>query len=143
MRSVLGHEVVGVDSAESLGSVKHFVVSRRGDRIERLHVDGRGKHADFVAWDDLDSFGGDRVMVARSSATDTSDDPRDVDAAKGNVDVLGARILDTAGFERGRVDDVSFDSDDGTIVAVHTTEGTTIEADAVRSFGSYALVVDR
>ncbi len=143
IRSMLGHEVVAVDNAEQLGQVKHFVMSPQGDRIERLHIDGRGKHAEFVSWDDLESFGTDRVMVSAADSPTQSDDGRDLDAARGNIDVIGQRILDTAGFDRGKVADLSFEGDDGRVVSVMSTDGSTIDSSAIRSFGSYALVIDR
>jgi uncharacterized protein YrrD len=142
MRSVIGQPLIAVDDAEQVGTVKHFVLSGRVDRIERLHVEGRGKNAQFLSWNDLRSFGDDRVMVSRSGSVSAADDTRDRDAAEGSVDVLGARILDTAGFEHGRVDDVDFDTETGDVVSVVSSGGTRFPASALRSLGSYALVVD-
>jgi len=142
MKSVLGNTVVGVDDANDIGLVKHFAVSPSGDRIERVHVDGRGKHAVFVDWDDLESFGGDRVMVTQSSAIAESDNQRDGDIARGSIDILGSRVLDTAGFEHGTVADVDFDGDSGKIESVRTSGGDSIDASKIRSLGSYALVVE-
>ena len=142
MKDVGGHPVVAIDSAEEVGSVKHFVVSSDGRRIERLHIDGRRKHAVFARWDDLESFGADRVMVRSADAPSESDDERDRGAASGDVSLLGARVLDTAGFERGEVEDASFDAESGEITGILTTEGAEVPATAIRSLGSYALVVD-
>jgi len=142
MNSVLGNTVVGVDDANDIGQVKHFAVSPRGDRVERLHIDGRGKHAIFVDWDDLESFGTDRVMVTKSSTAGESDEQRDGEVARGSVDILGSRVLDTAGFEHGTVADVDFDGDSGEIQSIRTSGGDAIDAAKVRSLGSYALVVD-
>ena len=74
MNEVIGQSVISMDSAEEIGSIKHFVVSPDVSRIERLHVDGRKKKAEFVEWDDLESFGNDRVMVSSSSEPHQSDD---------------------------------------------------------------------
>lgn len=142
MKTMAGHDVVAVDNAEDIGSIKHFVVARDVSRIERLHIDGRKKNAVFAEWDQLESFGGDRVMVTAADAPSTSDDERDVDAAKGDIEILGSRVLDTAGFEHGKVDDVDFETDTGEIVSISTSEGAVIDADRARSLGSYALIVD-
>ena len=142
MRSVIGQSLVAVDDAEQVGTVKHFVLSRGVDRIERLHVDGRGKKAQFLSWDDLESFGQDRVMVSQSGSLSDANDDRDRDATGGAIDVLGARILDTAGFEHGRVDDVDFDTGTGALVSVVSADGERLPASALRSLGTYALVVD-
>lgn len=142
MKSMTGHSVIAIDTAEEVGTVKHFVVAPDVTRIERLHIDGRKKHAMFAEWDDLESFGDDRVMVSAANAPAESSDDRDVDAAKGNIELIGARVLDTAGFEHGTVDDASFDSDTGSITAILSSDGVEVPKDAIHSLGSYALVVN-
>lgn len=42
---VQGRRVVASDTAESIGSVKGFVLDVRGRRIEAIHVGGHGKRA--------------------------------------------------------------------------------------------------
>lgn len=142
MSSMSGQDVVAIDTAEEIGTVKHFVVSPDGRRVERLHIDGRKKHALFAEWDDIESFGVDRVMVAAEGAPAPSEDDRDLDAVKGNIELVGARVLDTAGFEHGTVADASFDSESGEITAVTTSNGDDVAAERIHSLGSYALVVD-
>ncbi len=142
MNSMAGQAVIALDSAEEIGKVKHFVVAPDASRIERLHIDGRKKKALFAEWADLESFGADRVMVSKADDPSEASTDRDVEAAKGNVDLIGARVLDTAGFEHGTVTDATFDADSGEIVAIGTSEGMEIASAAVHSLGSYALVVD-
>lgn len=142
MKHMEGHAVVAIDTAEEIGSVKHFVVSADGRRIERLHIDGRKKKALFTEWSDLESFGADRVMVTAADSTAGSDDDRDLDVAKGNIELLGSRVLDTDGFEHGEVTDATFDAGSGAIVSILTDGDDTIASGRIRSFGSYALVVD-
>ncbi|NND74288.1 MAG: hypothetical protein HKN44_04715 [Ilumatobacter sp.] len=141
MRTTLGQKVIAVDSAEDLGDVKTYVVSPDVERIEKIQIAGRKKHALFTAWRDLASFGADAVMVTAAEAPAESDDERDLGAAKGDIALLDARIVDTAGFEHGTVSDVTFDADSGSIVSVEGSDGTTYPHDAVASLGSYALVV--
>ncbi len=142
MKPTVGQSVIAVDTAEEIGSVKHFVVSQDASQVLRLHIDGRKKNAVFAEWDTLESFGADRVMVVHSEDPSGSDDDRDLAQAKGKFELLGSRVLDTAGFEHGKVEDASFDSDTGTILAIVTSEGNRIEKVAVHSLGSYAVVVD-
>ena len=136
-----GRNVIGLDTAKDLGELKSFVVDVTVDRIERLHVAGRRKHSLFTEWGDIEAFGDDAVMVRCADAPSESDTERDVDIARGNIDVIGARVLDTAGFEQGIVDDVEFDVESGAIVRVITSTGASIAAADVASLGSYALVV--
>lgn len=142
MSAKTGQSVIAIDTAEEIGSIKHFVVSSDGRRIERLHIDGRKKKALFAEWGDLESFGDDRVMVARADDASGSDDDRDIDAARGDIDLLGSRVLDTAGFEHGIVSDVAFDTTTGEIVSITTDRDDEVSGNRVRSLGSYALVID-
>lgn len=142
MQPMIGHSVIAMDTAEEIGKVKHFVVSTDVSRVDRIHIDGRKKKAVFAEWSSLESFGADRVMVTAAGDPSESDDERDVDAAKGNVALLGSRILDTAGFEHGKVSDATFDADSGSILAILTDADVTIAQDRIHSLGSYAVVVD-
>ena len=142
MQAMIGHSVIAIDTAEEIGKVKHFVVSTDVARVDRIHIDGRKKKAIFAEWASLESFGADRVMVTTADDPSQSDDERDIDAAKGHVELLGSRILDTAGFEQGKVADAIFDADSGSIVAILTDGDVTIGKDRIHSLGSYAVVVD-
>lgn len=142
MKSKVGQTVVAIDTAEEIGKVKHFVVSTDVARIERLHIDGRRKHAVFAEWADIESFGPDRVMVTSEGASTESTDDRDIDAAKGKVELIGSRVLDTAGFERGTVADATFDGDTGVIADMTLSDGRSVAASGVHSLGSYAVVID-
>lgn len=142
MQPMIGHSVIAIDTAEEIGKVKHFVVSTDVSRVDRIHIDGRKKKAVFAEWSSLESFGADRVMVTTAGDPSQSEDERDIDAAKGNVELLGSRILDTAGFEQGTVADATFDADSGEILAILTDSDVNISRDRIHSLGSYAVVVD-
>ena len=142
MKTMAGQSVIAIDTAEEIGSVKHFVASPDGKQIERLHIDGRKKKALFAEWDDLESFGADRVMVTAADATAGSDDDRDLDAAKGNIELLGSRVLDTAGFEHGEVADATFDATNGSVLSIVTDGDVAVDSGRIRSLGSYALIID-
>jgi len=135
-----GRIVIASDSADTIGQVKGFVLDAAGRQIEAIHVDGRGKHASVVDWSTLTSFGVDAVMVASKSDCATVVDDHQRLAVVGDVTMVGARVLGVDGRGDGKVVDAEFDTETGAIVRVITDHGS-IDADRVRSLGSYALVV--
>lgn len=142
VKSMTGQPVIAIDSAEQVGKIRHFVVSPDVSRVDRLHIDGRKKNAAFVSWEDLESFGADRVMLRSGAEPTPAEDERDDEAARGQIVLLGTRILDTAGFERGTVADATFDPTSGKIINVTTSEKDEIPASGIHSLGSYAMVID-
>ena len=142
MKAMDGQSVIAVDTAEDIGKVKHFVISSDASRVERLHIDGRASNSLFAEWADLESFGDDRVMVRVASAPAESDDDRDIETARGKIELLTSRLLDSAGYEHGTAVDASFRAEDGRIVSVTSSDGEVIDAERLRSIGSYAIVFD-
>ncbi|MEO5723215.1 MAG: PRC-barrel domain-containing protein [Ilumatobacteraceae bacterium] len=138
---VEGRGVVASDSAESIGSVKGFVLDARGRQIEAIHIDGRGRKAAIINWSAVEAFGADAVMATSGADPSTIDNEHQRLAVKGVVTMLGTRVLQVDGREVGTVTDVEFDTDSGAVVRVQTDQGP-IEPDRLRSLGSYALVVD-
>ncbi len=136
-----GRRVVAADTAEDLGEVKGFVVDRSASRVDAVHVSGRGRKADVIAWSSISSFGDDAVIVTSAEAAERVAEDRDKAAVKGKIVLRGARVLTTGGFEIGTVEDASFDQESGEITGVRTDQGS-ITGDRLRSIGSYALVVD-
>lgn len=138
---VQGRGVVAADSAESIGSVKGFVLDTRGRQIQAIHIDGHGKKATILEWSAVKAFGTDAVMASAAGDPSAIDNDHQKAAIKGAVTMLGTRILAVDGRELGTVTDVEFDTDSGAVVRVQTDQGP-IEPDRLRSLGSYALVVD-
>lgn len=132
-RSADGRKVVEVGSAEDVGKVSGFSVDLAATRVESIGLAGRRHHGELVPWTSVESFGPDAVMVMVKGVEQASEDfePRTL---------RGRRVLSTAGFELGTVDDVMFDAGTGAIVSVSTATET-IAADRLQSVGSYALVV--
>ena len=141
MSAALGRRVIAQDTADEVGEVKAFVIDRSGRSIDRVQVAGRARHARLIDWSDIATFGPDAVMITAHDAVHEPADDRDADVVRGNVDVLGARILDTSGFEHGTVADLEFDPGSGDIVAVVAADGH-IDRQRIRALGTYALVVD-
>jgi uncharacterized protein YrrD len=140
MKSALGRSVVAADSAESLGEVQNFLLDAEGRNVSKIHVAGRGKRAELLPWSAV-TFGPDVVMAADSAQLVSVEGDRELEAVKGEVVLLDARILDTGGCAHGRVSDVEIDTRTGEVVAVESM-GTRIAARDFCSLGPYALVVD-
>ncbi len=140
-RQAFGRGVISSDNAESLGSVKGFVLDGRGGQIEAIHVDGRGKRSTVLDWSSVRAFGADAVMATPGAAPSPVDGDHAIAAVRGTVSMLGARVLTIQGQEIGNVDDVEFDTESGAVVLVHTDHGP-LGGAQLRSLGSYALVVD-
>jgi uncharacterized protein YrrD len=133
--------VVASDTAESVGSVKGFILDPGGRRIEAIHIDGHGRHAAILDWSAVAAFGADVVMAHAGDNPSSVGSDHEKAAVKGAVTMLGTRVLTTGGAEVGTVADVEFDTDSGDVVRIFTDEGS-IDAARLRSLGSYALVID-
>ncbi|MEO6126149.1 MAG: PRC-barrel domain-containing protein [Ilumatobacteraceae bacterium] len=138
---VTSRPVVATDTAETIGSVKGFVLDRTGRHIESIHIDGRGKRAIVLPWSAVNSFGTDAVMASSGDDPATVENEHQKSAVTGDVTLIGTRILTTDGLDIGNVDDVEFETDSGAVIRIVTARGP-LEAQRLRSLGSYALVVD-
>ncbi len=141
MRGATGRRVVASDTAEEVGVVKAFVVTQPPTNIAALHVTGRKRSAQLVDWAHVTGFGPDAVMIeSAGTLRDVVDDTEKL-AVSNHTQLLGIRVLDTLGTEHGTTDDAVFEPSDGSIISA--TNGTARwDGGALRSLGSYALVVD-
>ncbi len=128
----LGLPVIAKSSAERIGQVKHFVVEN--GRVHALHVEGGKKHGQLVAWSDVSALGDDADVLREAT------DDREARALRGELGVLGKRVLDDVGDDLGEVADVVFDPSDGTIMSL-LVAGEEIAGERLRGVGSYAVVV--
>jgi uncharacterized protein YrrD len=138
---VNGRRVVATDTAETIGSVKGFVLDWAGRNIEAIHIDGHGKRAIVLPWSAVSSFGADAVMASSGDDPAAIANDHEKSAVKGDVTMIGTRVLTTGGLDIGNVDDVEFETNSGAVVRVVTGQGP-LEPDRFRSLGSYALVVE-
>lgn len=136
-----GRRVVAADTAEELGTVKGFVVDQGARRVEALHVSGKGDGAEVVAWDDVQAFGTDAVMVEAASALHQVSGQHATEMVRGHIAMHGSRILNTDGFEEGIVEEVYFETETGALTRVKTGSGEVV-GERLRAVGSYALIVD-
>lgn len=141
LAELTGRRVVAADDATEIGQIKHLVLSRDARHVDAIHVSGKKKNADLVPWDDVSSIGHDAVMVTSATSAHQPSSGTDTEFVRGNVAIMGARVLDTEGYEIATVTDLEFDGESGDIVSVTTSAGR-IEPNRIRSIGTFALVVD-
>ncbi len=137
---VLGRQVVSVADAENVGEVRALVLDHQASRVERLQVAGRKRSAELVDWNRIDGVGPDAVMIKDGGDVHPKDD-EDEPFVRGDIEIIGAMVLDTAGYDIGTVTDLHIDATTGEVMAAMTAAGR-IPADRIRSLGTFALVVD-
>lgn len=139
-RSATGRKVVSRASARDMGEVSHFLVDAGLGRIAALVI-GRGKKAQLVEWVHLSGFGPDAVMVGDESGLRPPSDDRERAAADGKLELVGRRTLTERGTELGTLDDVTFDTETGTVEMLRIGERE-IPASTMLGIGPYAVVLD-
>ncbi len=139
LKDAIGRTVLGRDTAEQLGELRHVVVDPSGAKVVALVVRS-GRNDKLVAWDDVTGFGPDAILVGATSAVrDPGSDAEKADAG-GRRDPLGKRLLNDQGTSAGLVVDVHFDESTG-VVDSFVGEHAIASADRLRGIGSYAVVV--
>jgi uncharacterized protein YrrD len=134
-----GRRVMATGTAVTLGHVTGAIIDPHGRALAALRVKG-APAGDTLPWAEISGLGPDAIMV---------NDPEAVQQPSGRVaelagryhDFLGKRLLSDEGDELGTVTDLAFD-DDGTVVEIHSSDGS-IRGAALVGCGSYAVVVHR
>jgi hypothetical protein len=84
-------------------------------------------------------------MVRSENDLRAATDDAEVGATRGDLSLLGARVLDDAGQEHGTVDDVQFDPATGALLGVSAVgpgrPPAAFEPGDLLALGSYALMV--
>ncbi len=140
MSDVLGRQVVSVADAETVGEVRALVLDRQASQVERLQVAGRKRSAELVDWNRIDGVGPDAVMIKAGDDVHPKE-AEDEPYVRGDIEIIGAMVLDTAGYDVGTVSDLHIDASTGEVLAAMTATGR-IPAERIRSLGTFALVVD-
>ena len=137
-----GKKVVSSSTAAMVGKVSGFVVDGSTRAVVALEL----KKADagsVLRWEDLTAFGTDAVMVPEASVI--GDGGPDVQALSGKAHkVVGKRVLTVGGDELGKVTDVDFDVEGGTVtslVLARGAKGGDVAGARLVGIGSYAIVV--
>jgi hypothetical protein len=93
-----------------------------------------------IDWAQVTGFGADAVMVVGDDAARAPAGERELAATRGELDLLGRRVLSDRGDELGRVDDVTFDPATGLLTAI-TVNGAARDPAELLGAGTYAVVL--
>ena len=137
----LGRQVISGDDATTIGKIKAMLLDHGATRIEALHVAGRSKNAEVLAWADVGGFGPDAVVMrAGATLVPVADETQEA-MVRHRITLLDAKVLGTDGFERGKVADIAFDPASGALRSL-AVNGVNVPASCIRSLGPYCWVVD-
>lgn len=137
--AAVGRKVVGADAADTVGQVAGFVVDPVGRRVLSVHVKS-SESGTTLPWSSISTFGDDAVIVRGADAIGDPDEASEALTGKDH-DVIGKRVLTSAGNELGTVGDVDFDPASGAITSLLLDSGD-VPGTRLVGVGSYAVVVD-
>jgi len=135
----MGRAVVARDTAETVGQVHGAVIDVDSRRIVALQL-GKGHKAQLADWTAITGVGPDAIVIESQAGLRSANGEREERIVKGDIALLGGRVLTARGDALGSLDDVEFDEETGEIQAL-VCAGATIDADRLRSVGGYAVVV--
>lgn len=136
--TAVGRQVVGVDAADTVGKVGGFIVDPAEQRVVAVTVKKSGAGS-VLEWTKIDSFGDAAVIVATSDAV-TAPDGRVAALTGKDHELLGKRVLTSAGYEVGTIVDVDFDPVSGAVLSL-LLDDENMAGDRLLGAGSYAVVV--
>ena len=139
LSEAMGRSVVARDTAETIGSLHGAVVDAAAPRILALQV-GKGHKAQLADWPSVTGVGPDAVVLEGEASLRAPAGEREQGVVKGDIPLLGGRVLTDRGDELGTLDDVEFDESTGEVVAL-VSGPITAPGGQLRSIGSYAIVV--
>ena len=139
LQEALGRKVVARDTAETVGSVTGAVVDAGARRVVAVQI-GKGHRARLADWESITGMGPDAVIVESEASLRDPTDGREQAVVKGDVPLLGGRVLSARGDEVGALDDLELDESTGAVLFLVSGE-TRIPAAGLRSMGGYAVVV--
>lgn len=141
MTKALGRQVISSDDATTIGHVKTLLLDQTGRHVEALHIAGRGRRAELLAWADVAGFGPDAVIARPGAVLHAVADTQQEDMVRGRIAVLGGKVLGADGFARGIVNEVAFDVVSGAVHSI-VVDGVGVPGAAVISLGHHCWVVD-
>ncbi|HTC68221.1 MAG TPA: PRC-barrel domain-containing protein [Acidothermaceae bacterium] len=134
----VGRQVVSTSTATTVGKVDEFVVDPRRHAVIAVLLK-KTEGGDTLLWSDILAFGADAVTVTSAGKIVDASPAITALSGKGHH-LLGKRVLTSAGDELGRVDDVEFDPETGTINSLALVSGD-VAGTRLIGVGSYAAVV--
>ena len=139
LRDAMSRSLMARDTAEPVGQLHGAVVDAATKRIVALQV-GKGHKARVADWSSITGIGPDAAVVDTAASLRAAAGEREERVVKGDITLLGGRVLSDRGDVLGALDDVEFDEETGQIEAL-VCGGATIPAARLRSVGGYAMVV--
>ncbi len=139
LHEAMGRSVVARDTAETVGQVHGAVVDVASHRIAALQV-GKGHKGRLADWAAITGVGPDAVVIDGESSLRAASGNREERILKGDIALLGGRVLTDKGDGLGALDDVEFDETTGDVLTLICGE-TSVPATRLRSVGGFALVV--
>lgn len=139
LREALGRSVMARDTAEPVGQLHGVVVDAATRRVTAVQV-GKGHKGRLVEWSAVTGLGPDAVVVDTEASLRGAAGEREERFLKGDLPLLGHRVLSETGDVVGPLEDVELDETSGAVVALFAG-GEAIAASRLRSLGSYAVVV--
>ncbi|HEX3394397.1 MAG TPA: PRC-barrel domain-containing protein [Acidimicrobiales bacterium] len=135
----IGTSVVARDTAETIGQVHGAVVDVASRQIVALQV-GKGHKARLADWASITGVGPDAAVVDGEASLRSAHGEREERSVKGDIALLGGRVLTDHGDVLGALDDIEFDEQTGRIDTLVCADAF-IPADRLLAVGSYAVVV--
>jgi sporulation protein YlmC with PRC-barrel domain len=133
------HKVVASSTADTVGKVAELLVDPGTRRVVGLRLK-KTEDGDLLAWSDITAFGADAVTVTGADKIGEGDlHLREL--AHKTYRILGKRVLTTGGDELGKVGDVDFDLETGTVTSLLVDKGADVTGTRLVDVGSYAVVV--
>ncbi len=134
----VGRQVVSTSTAATVGKVDEFVVDPQRQAVVAVLLK-KADSGSTLAWSDIAAFGADAVTVA--SADNLTEPTPEIASLTGkDHQLIGKRVLSTAGDDLGKVTDVDFDPATGSITNL-LLPGAEIVGARLIGVGSYAVVV--
>jgi uncharacterized protein YrrD len=136
-KDILKRPVIARDTGEKVGQVDDLVIDRSGTRV--LGIVAAGKmifgSEKVVPWAAVRSVGLDSVVIeSKSSVVKGSQAPEIAEVLKEGYILLGNRVLTTGGRELGKVENVFFDPETGTVEGYELTGGTNKQRESGSAF---------
>jgi len=139
LRDTMGTSVVARDTAETVGQVHGAVVDVASGQIVALQV-GKGHKARLADWALITGVGPDAAVVDNEGGLRSAHGEREERVLKGDIALLGGRVLTDRGDLLGPLDDIEFDEQTGRIDTLVCADAS-IPAGRLLAVGGYAIVV--
>ena len=132
-----GRTVLDVSVAREVARVEAVIVDPGTGRLAGFRVSGPAPVLPFA---EVASVGADAVTVDGPDALHLPESPVERRAVEGRIDPIGLPVLDDAGTQLGRVEDLEIRPETGEVHAL-VVDGAEVPGSRLLGVGSYAVVV--